>query len=412
MSELKLSLPKQEEIKTLQYEDQVVGLIDKMLACAIKNLASDVHIEPKKDFMDILFRIDGQFVRYMKLDKNIQNYLIRRIKILADLRIDENRLPQDGKVTFPVENKEVDFRVSLIPTVYGENMVIRILSKNETNITLENIGFSKPNLERIKIGLKQINGLILSSGPTGSGKSTTLFSILKRYNPTEANIATLEDPIEYLIPDAKQTQINTHIGFNFVDGLRALMRQDVDIIMVGEIRDTETVNLAIDSALTGHLVFSTIHTNSAAATVTRLLNMEIEPYLIASSLRMVIGQRLVRKLCSHCKKEIKLTPEKLNKINLKFKDFLQNPIDKYTFYKAEGCEKCNNTGYWGRIALCEVLLNSRTMKEFIIKNKTESEIETLSIQEGMISLKQDGLLKILEGITTIEEIEKHIDLLV
>lgn len=410
MPEILSSIPRQNEIRSLQYEDQVVGLIDEMLTCAIKNLASDIHIEPKKDFMDILFRIDGQFVRYMKLDKNVQDYLIRRIKILADLRIDENRLPQDGKVTFPIADKDIDFRVSLIPTIYGENMVIRILSKNENGISLETIGFSPKNLKRIKKGLKQTNGLILSAGPTGSGKSTTLFSILKRYNPTESNIATLEDPIEYLIPDAKQTQINQHIGFNFVDGLRALMRQDVDIIMVGEIRDADTVNLAIDSALTGHLVYSTIHTNSAAATVTRLLNMEIEPYLIASSLRMVMGQLLVRKLCPHCKKEIPLPLEQLKKIKTKFTGLSEESIKKYKFYEAVGCPKCNNIGYWGRVAICEVLLNSPTMKEFIVNSKTETEIETLAIKEGMVSLRKDALIKILEGITNFKEVEKHIGL--
>ena len=386
-------------------EDAIPGIIDDIFTSAIGKKASDVHFKPKENKVDVYFRIDGELELYKVFEKIYHNPFIARIKIISGLKIDEHRLPQDGKSSFTANERDVDLRVSILPTSFGEKVVIRLLDKDPDMVRLHDLGMLPNILLKVKKHLEDSFGMILAVGPTGSGKSTSLFSMISTFDAHESNISTLEDPIEYKIPNVTQTQINTNIGFDFSDGLRTLVRQDPDIIMVGEIRDQKTASLAIESALTGHLVFSTLHTNSAVGTIQRLLNMEIDRFLITAAVKIIISQRLVRKVCPHCRESYSV-PKKYHE--LLSKEIGIDP-EKALLYHSKGCEQCNNTGYKGRIGLYEVLEMSPDIEEMIIDNKSAREIEKKAIEEGMIKLHKDALYKAVTGDITIEEAIKAIN---
>ena len=380
-------------------EDAIPSIVDEIFKNAVEQHASDVHFKPKEEAFEVYFRVDGNIIEYKIFEKIYHHPIIARIKILSGLKIDEHRLPQDGKSSYQCGKKEVDLRVSILPTQYGEKVVIRLLEKSPKMIELRDLGMLPNILLKIEKHLEATYGMILAVGPTGSGKSTSLFSMISTFNAKDFNISTLEDPIEYKIPDVTQTQINPDIGFDFLNGLRTLVRQDPDIIMVGEIRDHETAALAIESALTGHLVFSTLHTNTAVGTIQRLLNMEIDRFLITAAVKLIISQRLVKKICSNCREKYPV-PEKYYDLLKKETDV--HPKDAF-FYKANGCSECKNTGYKGRIGLFEVLEMSPAIEELIIGNASNKEIEEQAVKEGMILLRKDALYKAVTGDITIEE---------
>lgn len=380
-------------------EDQIPGLVDEIFTEAIKKRASDIHYKPLDDKLMVYFRVDGQMMLFKEYEKLFHHPIIARIKIISGLKIDEHRLPQDGKSTFTFEDKEVDLRVSSLPTKYGEKVVIRLLEKSPDLAKLRDLGMLPNILLKVEHHLKATYGMILAVGPTGSGKSTSLFSMISDFDATTMNISTLEDPIEYEIPHVTQTQINPDIEFDFSDGLRTLVRQDPDIIMVGEIRDQKTAALAIESALTGHLVFSTLHTNSAVGTIQRLLNMEIDRFLISAAVKLVISQRLARKVCNHCREQYEIPKAYYELIQ---KEINVDPAKSF-FYRSKGCEHCGNTGYKGRIGLFEVLEMSPAIEELVIKGASNQEIEAKAVEEGMIVLKKDALYKAVTGDITIEE---------
>lgn len=380
-------------------EDEIPHIVDQIFTEAIQKRASDIHFKPSEKYFTVYYRVDGQLTLYKQFDKLLHHPIVARIKIISGLKIDEHRLPQDGKSSFALETKEVDLRVSVLPTNFGEKVVIRLLEKNPALINLRDLGMLPNILLKIENHLKATYGMILTVGPTGSGKSTSLFSMVSTFDATAYNISTLEDPIEYKIPNATQTQINTDIGFDFSDGLRTLVRQDPDIIMVGEIRDQKTAALAIEAALTGHLVFSTLHTNSAVGTIQRLLNMEIDRFLITAALKIVISQRLVRKVCSHCRQKYTI-PEKYH--SLLKSEINIDPAHQF-FYRANGCDQCGHSGYKGRIGLFEVLEMSSAIEELIVNNASHQEIEDQAVKEGMILLRKDALYKAVTGDITIEE---------
>jgi len=388
-----------EEAETFD-EDAIPSVTDAIFNAAIEQRASDIHFKPKEDSFEVYFRVDGNMIEYKVFEKIFHHPIVARIKILSGLKIDEHRLPQDGKSSFKTGGKEVDLRVSILPTQYGEKAVIRLLEKSPKMIALRDLGMLPNILLKVEKHLKGSYGMILAVGPTGSGKSTSLFSMISTFDAEKFNISTLEDPIEYKIPDVTQTQINPDIGFDFSDGLRTLVRQDPDIIMVGEIRDQKTASLAVESALTGHLVFSTLHTNTAVGTIQRLLNMEIDRFLITAAVKLIISQRLVKKVCSNCREKYPM-PEKYFELFQKETDI--DPHNAF-LYKANGCEKCKNIGYSGRIGLFEVLEMSPAIEELIIKNASNKEIEEQAVKEGMILLRKDALYKAATGDITIEEV--------
>jgi type IV pilus assembly protein PilB len=378
------------------------GLFDH----AITLRASDVHIEPNRDCVNIRFRSSGDFVFVDKVSMEEYAKLLSRIKILSNLRIDEKQRPQDGKISYTSEANEetIDIRVSVLPLVEGEKVVMRILRQDTSLLALDKLNFSDTNMARIHSSLESKYGLILVAGPTGSGKSTTLFSMLKHFNPLEYNISTLEDPVEYNIQYINQSQVKPNIGYTFVEGLRSLVRQDPDIIMVGEIRDKETAMLAIEAALTGHLVLSTIHTNSAAGTIQRLVNMGVEPFLISSALKMIISQRLVKRMCPHCKKEWKIeNPLTLKKVEDEIGHFFDESIEYIDFFKPIWCDKCWDTGYKWRIGVHEVLTMSEEYNTLIMSNSSENDIDLKARELGMISIVQDAIIKSISGDTSIDE---------
>ncbi|MDD2891725.1 MAG: GspE/PulE family protein [Candidatus Gracilibacteria bacterium] len=390
----------------------VVDYTNKLFDFALETNSSDIHIEPTKNFITLRFRQSGDFLFVDKISHEEYNKLLSRIKILANMRIDEKHKPQDGKIAFTsekIDNELVDIRVSIIPIVDGEKIVMRILRQNTNMLSLEKLDFLDVNLEKIKKSLASKYGMILVAGPTGSGKSTTLFSMLNSFDPLAHNITTLEDPVEYNIPHINQTQVKPQIGFDFASGLRAIVRQDPDIIMVGEIRDKETAMLAIEAALTGHLVLSTIHTNSAAGTIQRLINMDIEPFLISSALKMVISQRLVKKLCPHCGVPQKITdPVMQSKVSGYLSHIIEDNVADIDFYKAVGCEKCDSSGFSGRMGTHEVLVMDEALDPLILHKAPVHEIEQKARELGMITIMQDGLIKAATGKTTVEEIMKLI----
>ena len=398
------------EIQKSESEISIIDLVQDLITYCYKSRASDIHIDPEADKILIKARIDGIIYNLFTFPKGIQDEIISRIKILAGLRTDEHYAPQDGRFKFRdlEAEKEFDVRVSIMPTYFGENAVLRLLVSKETSFTLETLGLSERDLKEIKKAIKKPYGMILVTGPTGSGKTTTLYTILKTLNTGMVSIITLEDPIEYSISGITQIQVNPQVGLEFSTGLRAILRQDPDIIMVGEIRDEETANIAVNAALTGHLLLSTLHTNDAATALPRLLEMGVEPFLIASTVNVVIAQRLVRKICENCKEEKKFSTAEilsfLESIGLDLTIENIKIAKKSKFYYGKGCEACNNSGYYGRIGIFEVLSVTDKIREAIMKRLNSSEIKSIAINEGMTTMVQDGFNKVLQGLTTIEEI--------
>lgn len=403
------------DLKKLAEDLPIVRIVDTLLSHAILQKASDIHIEVYEKELVVRYRIDGILHDAMILPRNIAPGVVARIKVLADLRLDEKRLPQDGRFKMQQADQGVAFRVSILPTYFGEKVVMRLLPESVNNYTLEKLGFHGPSLERLQEAIKASTGMVLVTGPTGSGKSTTLYTLLEILNTPDVNISTIEDPIEYQIPRISQTQVKPDIGLTFANGLRSLVRQDPDIIMVGEIRDKETANLAINAALTGHLVLSTLHTNSAAGTIPRMLDMGAEAFLLVSTIKVIVAQRLVRRLCSS-KKEYFLTKDEITKLashidldrvlgTLKEEKIIDPNVDwtKIPFYKNIESEESKD-GFAGRVGIHEVLHLSSSIREMIIKGLTSEEIENQAKKEGMLTMLEDGLFKAVQGITTLEEV--------
>lgn len=397
------------DLITIIRSGSVPKIVAATLMLAVDMRASDVHLESEKERLRLRYRIDGELVDILFLPKTLQAPIVSRIKILSQLKIDENRIPQDGRFDVSYRQREIDLRVSTLPAIHGEKVVMRILDKSTGVMSLKDMGIDGSGMKRLTEAVNKPYGIVLSTGPTGSGKSTTLYAILQQISQPDVNVVTLEDPVEYEIVGINQTQIKPKIGFTFAEGLRSILRQDPDIIMVGEIRDKETAEMATHAALTGHLVLSTLHTNTASGALPRLINMGIEPFLITSSLNVAVGQRLVRRVCSDCKYEEKLPAEVIEELK---KDLASPNIDpslqdpaNWHFMKGKGCDKCNN-GYRGRIGIFEVLVMSEAIENLGVQKAPASAIEAQAIKEGMITMKQDGLLKAIKGLTTLEEILK------
>jgi type IV pilus assembly protein PilB len=382
----------------------IINITDTILEYAKTMGASDIHIEPLEERAIIRYRIDGILHDQAMYSLDIHKAVVARIKILSNLKIDEHRLPQDGRFKTTLNDQDISFRVSTMPVYFGEVIVARLLEDNAKAYNLEALGFRNRDLEVIKDSIKRTVGMILVTGPTGSGKSTTLYTILSQINTPEVNINTVEDPIEYTMPRVNQTQVSTGIGLTFATGLRSFLRQDPDIIMVGEIRDNETADIAINAAMTGHLVLSTLHTNDSSGAIPRLIDMQVESFLVASTLNVVIAQRLVRKLCNTCKKEYKMDPKALKILDEQYnKKGVNKKIENNKYYKAVGCEYCNN-GYKGRIGIYEILEIDDKIKELITKKESGEIIQKIAQENGMSLMIEDGLAKATEGITSIEEV--------
>lgn len=392
----------------------VSKMMESILKHAVDGNASDIHIEPGENNTVIRYRIDGVLHTSLNLPKHLHNSLITRLKVMSNLKIDETRVPQDGRIRVVVGGNKIDLRISFLPLYNSEKVVLRILDVTNKEITLEELGFWGAGLKILKNNISKATGMFLVTGPTGSGKSTTLYAVLSIVNKEGVNILTLEDPIEYYIDGINQSQVNTEVDYTFAKGLRAALRQDPDIIMVGEVRDNETAELAIHAALTGHMVLSTLHTNDAIGALPRLIDMHIEPFLLASTLNVVVAQRLVRKICVHCKEEISEIPSDvisdvkkiLVEINPEhipedIKEMVHN--EDIHFFKGKGCPRCGESGYQGRIAVVEMLSMSDELKKVIENNQTE-EIERVFIEQGLPNMQQDGIIKVLQGKTTMEEV--------
>ena len=398
-------------VDIIKQDSPIAKLINTIFEHAVVGGASDVHIEPTTKNLEVRYRIDGILRKTVTLPLTISRAVISRIKIISNLKIDEQRLPQDGRFHGIYGDKEIDFRVSTLPTVNGEKVVMRILDKTTAILTLEQLGMRGKSFEFMQKNIHKPHGMTLVTGPTGAGKSTTLYAAIGLLNNVGMNITTLEDPVEYYIDGINQSQVNAKIGFTFASGLRAIVRQDPDVIMVGEIRDLETADMAVHAALTGHIVLSTLHTNDAAGAIPRLIDMGVEPFLLASSINTIVAQRLARKICEHCKTELKIPKE----IFLEMKDDIktlpkevQNKINSdstsVSIYKGIGCSFCNQTGYKGRVGIFEVLSIEGAIEELITKKVPSSEIQKAAMGIGMVSMKQDGIMKILDGTTTMEEV--------
>ncbi len=383
-------------------EAPVSNIVMQLLEYAAKTKSSDIHIEPEEGQTRVRFRIDGILHEKIKITKKVHEAVISRVKILANLKIDEHRLPQDGRFTFDYHDVDIDLRVSTLPTVFGEKVVLRLLPKSTQPPTLQELGLRASALKNLDAQLLRTHGIILICGPTGSGKTTSLYSILSRLSSTKVNILTIEDPVEYHIAGANQVQVNSQIGLTFASALRSFLRQDPNIILVGEIRDTETTELAIQAALTGHQVFSTLHTNSASGALPRLLDMGAEPFLLASSINAVVGQRILRKICTHCRYAYNPPPEVLENITSILGIYM--PTKQIQLFKGKGCVECGNLGYLGRIGIFEVLVVSDKIMRLLLGRASTAQIEKQATAEGMMTLKQDGFLKTLEGVTTLEEV--------
>lgn len=415
-------------------DSPIAKTVNLLLEYAIRSNASDIHIEPRDEYIQVRYRIDGVLQEVNKLPRNVMAALVSRIKILSNLKIDERRVPQDGRFKISVAGKSYALRVSTLPISEGEKVVMRILDESNKAPTLEELGYWGWSLDKVNAAIAQPYGMILVTGPTGSGKSTSLFSALSLLNKADVNISTVEDPVEYKIKGANQTQVNPVAGMTFINGLRALLRQDPNIIMVGEIRDGETADLAVQAALTGHLVFSTLHTNNAATCLPRLLDMDIEPFLIASTVRVVVGQRLVRRLCKNCKQDYAPSESEIQTISKVFgfgtqaamqrihdlekaaaaqeigqdigEETSSTPSTISRLYKPKpgGCDECSRTGYKGRMGIYEVLDNSVNIQKLIVSNATSNDIQIQAIKEGMVTMQIDGFIKALRGQTAVEEI--------
>jgi len=390
-----------EDTTQLDEADQapVVKFVNSLLKDAVRRGASDIHIECFERHVRVRFRIDGTLHEMTSPPSRLKAGIISRLKIMAELDIAERRVPQDGRIKVRVLGKTIDLRVSTLPTIFGEKIVMRILDKSNLNVDLTKLGFQKSALDHFLKAIESPYGMVLVTGPTGSGKTTTLYSALSRVNTPEVNIMTAEDPVEYNLEGINQVPINEDVGLTFSAALRAFLRQDPNIIMVGEMRDIDTASVAVKAALTGHLVLSTVHTNDAPSTLNRLMDMGLQPFLVASSLNLVVAQRLIRKVCKHCKREVELHPETLEELQIDPKE-----ASEVRFYMGEGCFECNNTGYQGRVGLYEVMPLTPALKEMILNRCHTREIKTKAIEEGMITLRQDGIFKLKAGITSAEEV--------
>lgn len=397
MADVSFSDIDERDILSSANDAPIIKLVNYILYQADKMSASDIHVEPEEKEVRVRFRVDGIMHQFMSLPKRVQGALSSRVKIMSNLNIAEKRVPQDGRIEIRVADKRVDIRVSILPVTHGESIVMRLLDKDRGFSPLDKIGLSERDYHEVLQAIQKPNGIFLVSGPTGSGKTTTLYSVLNRLNEETVNLITVEDPVEYQLQGVSQVQVNTKVGLTFATALRSILRQDPDIIMIGETRDQETAQIAIQSALTGHLVLSTIHTNSAPATITRLIDMGIEPFLIASSIVACIAQRLVRKLCANCKEAYQPTPEILRNLGL-------DPKKKVTFYKPVGCNDCNKLGYRGRIALFEVMTMTDAVARLTMERAATLEIRKQAEKDGMQLLLSDGIRKIESGLTSVEEV--------
>jgi len=395
----------------------VVRIVDTLLEYAIFERASDIHIEPTETQVLVRYRVDGILKDVMTLPKNVQPGLVARIKILSNLKLDEHRLPQDGRFKIKSKEYEVSFRVSIIPVFDGEKIVMRLLQESGQVLTLEQLGLQKKVLQVLKRNIEKPHGMILVTGPTGSGKTTTLYSIMNVLNTPDVNISTVEDPIEYRMPRINQSQVNPRIGFTFAGGLRALLRQDPDIIMVGEIRDTETAEIAIHAAMTGHLVLSTLHTNDAVGTLPRLLDMGVPPFLVSSTTNLIVAQRLVRKVCQNCITSYQLTAKNVEDLakQLDLPALLKTLIkegavaenqnmENLLFFRGKGCKQCSQEGYRGRLGIYEIFEITPAVSELILNRASSAQLKKAALAQGMLSLLEDGFLKAKNGVTTIEEV--------
>jgi type II secretory ATPase GspE/PulE/Tfp pilus assembly ATPase PilB-like protein len=381
----------------------IINLVDYLIEKASDLRASDIHIDPSNTKVRVRLRVDGVLQDAYEFPKNIHPEIISRIKVLARLRTDEHQSTQDGRFRhiFPGTENFVDIRVSIAPTYHGENAVLRLLSDKAEAFTLPSLGFSESDEKKIVHALKKSSGMIVVTGPTGSGKTTTLYTLIKMLNSKEVSIITIEDPIEYAVDDVEQIQVNPRTGLTFANGLRSILRQDPNIIMVGEIRDAETANIAVNTALTGHLLLSTLHTNDVATTIPRLLDMGIESYLVASTVSVAIGQRLVRKICEHCKEKVNITPAIMESL---VGMSLEKTFDKEKMSKGKGCKKCNGSGYSGRISINEVLVADNDIRDAILRKASSAELKNIAVRNGMTTMIEDGFKKVEAGLTTIEEV--------
>ena len=422
---LKIDSKNPKGVQNLVQDAPITKALNAILDYAAQSMASDIHIEPREKEMKIRYRIDGILQETMTLPKSIEPALISRIKILSNLRIDEHRIPQDGQFQISSSGREIDLRIAISPVVWGEQVVIRLLDKTGTVLTLDALGFRGRSARLIDEGIHRPHGMTLSTGPTGSGKSTTLYAVVQAIKDVSINIVTLEDPVEYKMDGINQIQVNPDVGLTFANGLRSILRQDPNVVLVGEIRDKETADLAVQAALTGHVVLSTIHTNSAAGVLPRLLDMGIEPFLIASTVNTVVGQRLVRKLCEKCKTPFKTNEmqtksiiETIGKVLPATKADLEKVKDdigydviplaseaEFTAYAPKGCTVCVK-GYKGRIGIYEVFAMTEAMEKLLLKRSTTSEVQNQAQDDGMLTMKQDGYFKVLSGLTTLEEVAR------
>jgi len=391
----------QEDLAGIQDDSDsgpALKLTSKIITDAVEMNVSDIHIEPYEKDMRVRYRIDGILHEVMKPPKRMNKAIATVIKVMAKLKVEEKRLPQDGRIKARIHNKIIDIRVSTVPTLFGEKIALRILDRSAIQLNLDLLGFEEETLKTFRKAIKTPYGIVLVTGPTGSGKTTTLYSALTELNDPGLNITTAEDPIEYSLMGINQLQVNEKIGLTFASALRAYLRQDPNIIMVGEIRDLETAQIAIRASLTGHLVLSTVHTNSAAATITRLVNMDVEPFLIASTVLAVESQRLLRKICEKCRKETEYPDEILMDAGIDPKKL------DFTLYKGEGCDECRGTGYKGRIGIFENMMITSKIRELILRNATSAEIEKAAVDDGMVTLHEAALRKLKSGLTTVEEV--------
>ncbi len=397
-----VNIRKNPRFSKLDQDAPIVLLVNSILTQAVEEGCSDIHIEPEQQDIRLRFRLDGELYEAARLPLSLLAPMVSRIKIMAGMDISEKRLPQDGRFRAAIEEREVDFRASTLPTAWGEKLALRILDRANALTQIMQLGFSCNNQENLLALAHRSQGMVLVTGPSGSGKTTTLYSILTQINSIEKNIITLEDPVEYTLPGVNQVQINPKAGLTFASGLRSILRQDPDVIMVGEIRDRETARLAVQAALTGHLVFSTLHTNSAAGSIARLRDMGIEDFLLASSLAGVVSQRLVRKLCCYCRQEYTIEEQLAKKLGL--------PLDKGpVFFRSKGCQACRNTGYRGRIALQEIMLLGPEIRDLLNRGESsEDRLEKMAIEKGMISIMLDAINKAREGQSSLEEVMKAI----
>ncbi len=380
-------------------EPPIIKLVSLLFSIAVKDRASDIHIQPLEREVRVRFRIDGLLYDMYKPPKRAQNAIVSRIKVMAGLDVAEKRMPQDGRIKIKANDREIDVRVSIIPSVYGEQVVMRLLDKGAALVSINDIGMS-PNLKRDMIALiTRPQGVFLVTGPTGSGKTTTLYSVLKYINTPEKNMMTVEDPVEYILDGIAQMQVNPKIHLDFAKALRSFLRQDPDVIMVGEVRDEETAQIAIQAALTGHLVFSTLHTNDSASALTRLVDMGVEPYLLTSSVTAILAQRLVRKICPHCKETYEPTDHERSVLQ-----YYPEASNGYQLYRGRGCENCLNTSYTGRVGIFELLTLDPEVRQMVKERRSSEEIKAKAVSKGMVTLRQDGIAKVFDGTTTLAEV--------